>query len=85
MLVGQDPFISTKPTLKGVCHEIFDLPFYDSNPSGPPDKQTKVFFEFGSEFVEIFDHKGVSQRRSPRCATHYGDVRGSSDFVAQFD
>ena len=36
--------LRTVPSLKGVCHEIFDLQFfYDSNPSGPLINRLKYF------------------------------------------
>ena len=47
--------------LKGMCHEIFDLKFFSwLEPIWAPDKQAYSIFEFGLDFVEIFDHKVVS-------------------------
>ena len=47
--------------LKGVCHEIFYPYFFMIRTQIlAPDKQPKVFFEFGFDFAEIFDHKVIS-------------------------
>ena len=47
----------TVVSLKGVCHEIFDLHFFhDWNPSRPLIYRLKYsIFEFGFDFAEIFE------------------------------
>ena len=47
--------------VKEVCHKIFEPLFFSwFVPIWAPDKQPKVFFEFGFDFAEIFDHKVIS-------------------------
>ena len=65
--------------LKGVCHEIFELQFFnDSNPFGPLINRLK-YFQIQFDFVEIFDHKVISavcctpRRSSPWHIAHQGD------------
>ena len=56
-------------TVKGVCHEIFDLRFFhDSTPSWPPDKQATVF----SNSVSI-SLRYLIIKLSPHCVAHRGD------------
>ena len=46
-------------SLKGQCHEIFDIfLFHESNPFGPPDKQAKMVLlkiRFRGDIREKFD------------------------------
>ena len=55
--------LSAKLTLKGVCHEIFNLHFFhDSNPSGPRINRLKYFlilFQFRRDILIFKKLRGV--------------------------
>ena len=55
--------LSTKWTLKGVCHEIFDPYFFFMI-------RTHLGLKFGFDFAEIFDHKLISAV----CIIYRGDI-----------
>ena len=64
-------------TLKGQCHEIFDLYFFhESNPSGAPDKQAKMVFlknlfsrRYSNLKFEKFDSAQANTARSQNFLT----------------